>query len=510
MTTEISSVLLSQLSKSVARQMGLHFPRERWADLERGIRSAAREFDFEDVESCIQWLISSQLAKKTIELLASYLTIGETYFFRENKTFKVLEEQILPELIRSRRQNERYLRIWSAGCATGEEPYSIAILLRRMIPNLKDWNITILATDINPRFLEKASEGIYSEWSFRDTPTGFKEQYFIRKPHSHFQIPPNVKKMVTFSYLNLVEDTYPSILNNTNAMDIIFCRNVLMYFVPKLIKETVQKFCHSLIEDGWLIVGQAEVSHIPFPHLSSIHYRDAAILYRKDRKKPQAVIYVPPIEATSDAVDAKRIVSVPPPVELVAEPKLEVVLPQFTKSTEAEKPETKEKKLPTYEETLVLYEQGRYTEVADTLLESVLEKQDDSKSMALLARAYANQGKLAEAVEWCKKAITTDKLNPSHYYLLAIIMQEQGQMNEVVTSLRQTLYLDPNFVLAHFDLGNLTQRQGKLKESQKHFENALLLLKARQQDDILLESEGITAGRLIEIIQMTTHEVALV
>ena len=113
MTAEISSVLLSQLSKSVAQQMGLRFPRERWADLERGIRSAAREFNFKDVESCIHWLISSTQTKKTIELLASYLTIGETYFFRENKTFKVLEEQILPELIRSRRRNERCLRIWS-------------------------------------------------------------------------------------------------------------------------------------------------------------------------------------------------------------------------------------------------------------------------------------------------------------------------------------------------------------------------------------------------------------
>ena len=157
----------------------------------------------------------------------------------------------------------------------------------------------------------------------------------------------------------------------------------------------------------------------------------------------------------------------------------------------------------------MLYEQGRYTEVADTLLESVLDKQDDSKAMALLARACANQGKLAEAVEWCQKAIAADKLNPGYYYLLAIIMQEQGQMNEAVASLRQTLYLDASFVLAHFALGNLTQRQGKLKESRKHFENALLMLRAYQQDDILPESEGVTAGRLTEIIRMTTLEEAL-
>lgn len=509
MTTETSRLPLAQLSKSVARQMGLHFPKERWADLERGIRSAAQEFDFEDVESCIQWLTSSSLTKKTIELLASYLTVGETYFFREKKTFDALEKQIIPELIRSRQQNERSLRIWSAGCATGEEPYSIAILLSKMIPDLKDWNITILATDINPRFLDKASEGVYSAWSFRDAPSWLKEKYFERKPNGHFQILPNIKRMVTFSYLNLAEDTYPSIVNNTNAMDIIFCRNVLMYFTPTRIKEAIPNLCHTLIDGGWLIVSQVEVSHTPLPYLATIHYRDA-ILYRKDSSKFRGVAYVPSKKATSYKVDTKRAVTAPPAVEFAAKPKPDIVSPQSTKGRRGERPETTEPRRSPYEKALVLYAQDRYTEVADTLLGSVLKKQDDSKSMILLARAYANQGRLAKALEWCQKATIADKLNPGYHYLLAIIMQEQGQMNEAVTSLRRTLYLDPNFVLAHFTLGNLAQRQGKLKESRKHFENTLLSMKAYQQDDILPASEGITAGRLTEIIQMTTHEEALV
>jgi len=507
MTTGTPSLPLAQLSKSVAKQMGLHFPRERWADLERGIRSAALEFDFEDVESCIQWLTSSTLTKKEIELLAGHLTVGETYFYREKATFAVLEEQILPELIRSRRQNERSLRIWSAGCATGEEPYSIAILLSRMIPDLGDWNITILATDINLRFLDKASQGIYSAWSFREAPSWLKERYFERKPNGHFQISPDIKGMITFSYLNLAEDTYPSIVSNTNAMDIIFCRNVLMYFTPTRIKETVQNLCHSLIDGGWLIVGQIEVSHIPLPYLASIHYPNA-IVYRKDSSKSGGAAYVPAKKATPYAVDTKRAVTAPPAVEFAVKPKTDIVSPQPAKGGEDEKPEITETRQSPYEKALALNEQGRYTEVLETLLDSALKKQDSSEALALLARACANQGKLAEALEWCQKAVVADKLNPGYHYLLAIIMQEQGQMDEAATSLKRTLYLDPNFVLAHFTLGNLTRSQGKLKESRKHSENALLLLRGYQQDDILPASEGITAGRLTEIIQMTTHEEA--
>src|SRR3972149_7870675 len=120
---------------------------------------ASGNFGFDDSEAFIQWLRSSSPDRKHIEVLASHLTVGETYFFRDNDVYKALEDRILPELITSRHTGEKRLRIWSAGCSTGEEAYSIAILLTRMMADLKDWNITILATDINPGALKKASEG---------------------------------------------------------------------------------------------------------------------------------------------------------------------------------------------------------------------------------------------------------------------------------------------------------------------------------------------------------------
>ena len=174
MLTRNRDELLSRASELVARHMGLHFPRERYEDLERGLLAASPELGFKDIESCFESLVSRALPRRHVEILASHLTVGETYFFRDEGSFKVVEKRILAELIKARRGKEQRLRIWSAACCTGEEPYSIAISLHRMIPDLQDWNITILATDINPIFLKKALDGIYGQWSFRGTPGAIK------------------------------------------------------------------------------------------------------------------------------------------------------------------------------------------------------------------------------------------------------------------------------------------------------------------------------------------------
>src|ERR1051326_1079376 len=134
----------SRLSEFVAERMGLHFPPERWADLKRGLIGAAEEFGFGDVTKCTDWLLTTSLTKPQLQILASHLTVGETYFFRDRKAFDVLAESVLPDLVFARRGCGQRLRIWSAACCTGEEPYSLAILLHRVIPDLAEWHVTIL------------------------------------------------------------------------------------------------------------------------------------------------------------------------------------------------------------------------------------------------------------------------------------------------------------------------------------------------------------------------------
>jgi chemotaxis protein methyltransferase CheR len=182
--------------------------------------------------------------------------------------------------MRARGEHARRLRVWSAGCATGEEPYSIAISINKVVPAVQDWHVTLLATDINPRFQQTALEGLYREWSFRDTPPWIKAQYFSRQPGGRLAILPAIQRMVTFAYLNLVDDVYPSLLTNTTAMDVIFCRNVLMYLAPEQAKKVVHRLHHALADGGWLIVSPSETSQALFASFQTVNL-PGAILYRK-------------------------------------------------------------------------------------------------------------------------------------------------------------------------------------------------------------------------------------
>ena len=499
MIEHLSNASLARLSEFVAQRMGFYFPRDRWLDLERGIQSASRAFAFDDMESCVQWLLSSPVSQSQIETLASHITIGETYFFRDAPSFDSLELRVLPELINRQRSAERRLRIWSAGCASGEEPYSIAILLKRMIPDFKDWQITILATDINPDFLAKAADGIYGDWSFRGAAPEFKDRYFTKKPNGRFEILPEIKRMVTFCYLNLAENSYPSLLSNTNAMDIIFCRNVLMYFAPERAKQVVHKLHLSLLHGGWLIVSPCETSHVLFEQFVTLNY-PGAIFYKKNAHK----IFTPSC-ATVAAPTSAAVESIAPiSFAVVAAPEIPTVAPAVqTLVAVAQQPKPLAPEQTLYTTSVHFYEQGLYEEAAQTLQQLLALNPADGRAAALLARVYANQGKLAEASRCAKQAVATDKLNPSCHVLQATILEEQGAILEAVRALQRAVYLEPNLVLAHFALGNIARRQEKPVDAARHFDNARSLLAAYSPDQVLADFDGMTAGRLMEIIGAT-------
>lgn len=458
MRPTLSSPLLSRLSEFVATQTGLHFPPQRWADLGRGIAAAAPDFNFSDGESCARWLLSTPMTRHMNEVLASHLSVGETYFFRGKQSLEILRQQLLPQLLQSRSQ-ERRLRIWSAGCSSGEEAYTIAILLDGLIPDLNTWNITILATDFNPKFLRKAAQGVYGEWSFRDAPSWLRERYFTKRDDGRFEILPRIRKMVTFSYLNFADDVYPSLSNNTSAMDIIFCCNVLMYFTAQRVKQVADSFHRALVDGGWLIVSPVEASNALFSPFTPVEF-PGAVLYRKtaDAGSQPSVGGHPalPLFEETEAVPSMLLVA---PVEPAAV-------------------------------NLSMAQAGQ----------ALTHQADEREAISSLARSCANQGRLSEALELCEKAIAVDKLNPALQYLLATILQEQGRHDIAMQSLMHALYLDPDFVLAHFSLGNLHQSQGHYQQAQRYFGNVLVLLRKHLPDETLPEADGLTTGRLAEIV----------
>ena len=484
-----------ELSELIAGKMGLYFSPERRDDLERGITGASREFGFDDTRECISSLLASRLTKIQLQVLASHLTVGETYFFRDKQAQDALSENILPGLIQSRRGHGQRLRIWSAACCSGEEAYSLAILLHQALPDLAEWQVTITASDINPRFLYKACQGTYSEWSFRNAPAWLKQSYFNRTPDGQYEIIPEIKKMVTFIHLNLVEDVYPSLVTDTNAMDVIFCRNVLMYFTPAQIGKVIEKLGYSLVDGGWLAVSPSEASRALFPRFANVNF-PGAIFFQKNeteflsqsvRKqpdhKPKAYLSDELVHSRSEPEISQENAALKQSGKI---PMTEII-GRLQSSAEA------------------LYLQGLYSEVTDTLLAGFerhpVERHLNPAIFSLMARALANQGKLDDALVWCDHWIAADKLDVAGHYLRGMVLQEQGNFELAQSSLQRAVYLQPDFVPAHFSLGNLAHARSKADEADKHFANALRLLKNYQPEDIVPESEGLTAGRLIEFIK---------
>ncbi|HVT04542.1 MAG TPA: CheR family methyltransferase [Thermoanaerobaculia bacterium] len=495
--SQVREAQWSQISEVIAESMGLHFPPERWDDLKRGMAGAAQELGVDDAVSA-DWLLSAPPTQAQLQILASHLTIGETYFFRDNQTLDALRDEILPALIRARRGREQRLRLWSAACCSGEEAYTLAILVHQLLPDLQDWRVTITATDINPRVLRKAVTGTYGEWSFRDAPVWLKQRYFNRTANGRFTIIPDIRKMVTFAHLNLVEDVYPSLATDTNAMDIIFCRNVLMYFTAPHVRRVIGNLHHSLVKGGWLAVSPSEASKALFPQFLTVNFPGAIFFQKSDAANhaEPAPSFLPTTEEPLWPVSSST---------------------DWTTAPIEEEPIAIEAPRSLLDAAEMFYLEGRFAEAVSVLLansstqqlsNSVTQQLDEDSlepaAYPLLARALANLGRLSEALAWCNRWIAGDKVDAAGHYLRAVVLLEQGATEDARASLQRAIYLHPDFVLAHFALGNLARSRGKSGDAEKHFANALHLVRRYQPDELLPESEGLTAGRLAETLTSVT------
>ena len=197
--------------------------------------------------------------------LVVLLTIGETYFFRDRGQINLLKTKILPELIAKKRDichkskdKKPCLKIWSAGCSSGEEPYSLAIMIKELIPDLIDWNILILGTDINTESIEKAEQGIYDSWSFRQVEPQIQKQYFHQQK-MRWEVDSQIRKLVKFRCMNLFQEAFPNQLSDLHNIDAIVCRNVFIYFNSAAIATVLEKFYQTLNPGGYLIAGHTEL-----------------------------------------------------------------------------------------------------------------------------------------------------------------------------------------------------------------------------------------------------------
>lgn len=207
------------------------------------------------------------------------LTTNETYFFRESFQLKAFTDEIIPEIIKIKgSKGNRSLRIWSAGCSTGEEPYTIAMLLSS-IPELKGWNIEIIGTDISQRVLQHARRAVYGKASFRTTEDHYLRSFFIPQEDG-YKVNDSIRKLVTISHLNLFDTGR---MNMLGKMDIIFCRNVIIYFDRAAKKRVVESFHNALYDGGFLLLGHSESLMNVTTLFTLRHFKNDMIYQKPDR-----------------------------------------------------------------------------------------------------------------------------------------------------------------------------------------------------------------------------------
>ena len=464
-----SSADLDRFRRLVRETVGLVIPEARRGDLERVIARTLVENEMQSVHELYKHL-KEGAGRRALEAFLGALTVGETHFFRNRPQFEALEYHLLPELIEKRRSTRR-LRIWSAGCSSGEEAYSAAMLLRTLLPDISEWSITILATDINPEALDRAERAAYGPWSFREVPPSMKARYF-KAVGDTFEVVDEIRALVTFRYLNLVSDSYPSLPTNTLGMDLILCRNVLIYFDDDTVDHVVGRLHSALLDEGNLVVAPAEFSQARFKAFQTLNF-------------PGTVIYKKPVPAASDHAPASAeasggIVSVTP-----------YLVPHRPPATVIENA------------AAVPPPPAQVTqEVLDPSLDPDCAEGEDGQAAYAAARELAGRLELERAAEYVSLAIEQEPLFARAHHLKGLILIELNRFDEALSALRACVFADQSFALGHYTLaGVLTQMKQEIR-ARRCFDKAAGLLTEMDPEAELEDGDGLTAGRLLEMIDV--------
>lgn len=246
-------------------------------ELLKTIATACNKFNYQPQDYLEQLKKCSSNSSLLADLVAA-ITVGESYFFRDKNQMELLQKKLLPDLI-NKKSKEFTLKIWSAGCSSGEEIYTIAMLLAELIPNIDIWDLCLLGTDINTTALQKAAAATYGQWSMRAIPEKYLQRYFVKKDRT-YTLSPEISNLVQFKYLNLCDNTYPSIINGIFEVDLILCRNVLIYFDNELAAKIMRKMSVCMSANAYLLLGASDP--IVTAGTNLVFHHDGAIYFSLD------------------------------------------------------------------------------------------------------------------------------------------------------------------------------------------------------------------------------------
>lgn len=458
-------------------RLGIVIHSHQTREMQKTIASACNTFSYTPIQY-LEVLKKCEDPSPLLDHLISGVTVGETYFFRDKRQIELLKNILLPEIIhKKRKKNDYSLRIWSAGCASGEEIYTIALILSEILPDLHKWNVNLLGTDINHVSLQKAISGIYGEWSMRSITDQAKEQYFT-KEEGRYNINAHIRNMVKFEYLNLNTDIYPSIFNGTNALDLIMCRNVLIYFDNDSIANLMKKFTDCLVPGAYLMLGASDPVNIKNTQLNFLH--DMGMLFSRKIKPEKELMQSSSIMLNSK-IEKKEIFS------YRAQPMKEMHVPVKAKIN--------------YDVLTNMLEKAQWQDALNII--NINENHEKPSSFLLNAKAtaLANLGQLNDAKKTCEISLSIENKNKYTYYLHSLVLLELNEFQQAENSLRKALFLDREFVAGHYQLGLLLLRNKQNRVAIKSLKNALAIAKRNNSSQSVPGHPNLTFDQLVELLE---------
>lgn len=409
--------------------------------------------------------------------LEAEITIGETFFFRYAEQFAALRRTILPDII-ERNRGRRRLRIWSAGCATGAEPYSVAITLRELLgTDIESWRLSIVGTDINEGFLATARRGRFGKWALRSTPPQDRGRYFVPPDEgSGWVLRPEYRALVRFerhNLMSLVDGTSPLHLTD---FDLVLCRNVLIYFSHEMVVRIVRELGQRLAHGGWLLVGHAEPNPAFAEILAPVSLPGTAAYRRLEDAGEAAPSNRPETEGSSPPAAWEPLLppAAPPPRE-----------DRMPGAAAGQSPPAQASGRPVADGP---------ARPADDLVAAVVSK--------------ADAGELEGARAACREGLLADPTNARLHFYDGVIAAAIGLHDAAEDAFRKALYIDKAFVMAHYHLGLLLIERGRRDLGRRCIANAAGLASSLPENAELPEGDGMTAGMLRDNARLTLGRAA--
>jgi chemotaxis protein methyltransferase CheR len=424
--------------------------------------------------------------------LLNLVTINETYFFRFPQQFDALRERVLPEIMSEKPANNRTMRVWSAGCSTGEEPYSISMTMLDMALDGMGWKPQVLGTDVSTKALAQAKAGVYGKRSMMNVPPDVVTHHYEPAPMGGYRVNDRVRSLVDFGYHNLIKEPYPlSLMGN---WDVIFCRNVTIYFRLESTRRVVANFYESLNEGGYLFIGHSETLSTISDDFEALDM-GGVFLYRKPKAR-KLFTFGQHQSGPKPKTEPER------PIFRRRRPPESVPAPVAVVETD-EEGATAVDLLVRARERL---RDGRPRDVLDIVERVLVMDVNNAEAHLLSAYVHADSGEYDDALAACHRALSINPLLPVARYILGIIYQRQGDAVRAISELKKTIYIDADFALAHLNLANIYKSQRKWQAAAKEYENALRAMRKAPEGDWTEFSGGFQADLLVKTCERSLLE----